>query len=299
METRVVSPANFLLKIDSFSLLHKHGIYELKTKEFKSGDYKWRLVIYPNGKDEEGYISIYLAIADKSALPSTWEVNATFSICLFNHISDNYRYSIGSAVRFHALKPEWGFKKFISKKNLTDLSKGYLVDDKCVFGAEIFVNEHKTVTQSLSLNSVYTDPYKREFKISNFSILKEKWVSKVFEVGGHKWKIEAHPNGCEEETGRSLSIFLSHIVSNNRPSSERVCPCFTMRVKDQSSDHKHHQMTLSDRWFSASEAYDWGWYSFIELSSLKDPNKGFIVNDCCLLEIEITVVFAVSTTRST
>ncbi|KAL3641566.1 hypothetical protein CASFOL_012381 [Castilleja foliolosa] len=314
-ETRVASPANFLVKIDSFSLLDKHGIQKLETREFKAGNYMWRLVIYPNGHGsgndhDKGYVSVYLAITNTSALPSNWEVNATFSICLFNHVSSNYLYSLGRARRFHALTREWGFKKFICRKALTDPSKGYMFEGKCVFGAEVFVNENKAVIECLSVKSVDKEPYKQEFKISNLSKLKEKWVSKEFTVGGHKWVIDVYPNGNGQGTGSCLSIFLRRVVSNNRTSSEkgiasifsshvvsnncassgRVMPCFTLRVKDQSNDLKHHQYTCSGIWFSsASTGSSWGWDSFIKLSSLNDPNKGFIVKDSCVIEVELAV----------
>ncbi|KAL3655343.1 hypothetical protein CASFOL_001129 [Castilleja foliolosa] len=264
METREASPAHFLVKIDPFSLLHKRGIDKLETTEFKSGAYKWRLVIYPNGhgtgKEGEGYVSVYLAMADKASLPSNWEVNATFSVCLFNHISDNYCCSLGRARRFSELNPERGFMKFMSKKTLTDPSNGYVVDDKCIFGAEVYVNENKAITQCLSVKNVYPEPYKQEFMISNFSTLKVKWISDEFTVGGHKWIIDVHYNGSGKETGRSLSIFLrNNVVSNNCASSERVRPCYTIRLKNQLHDRGHRQMTISDRWFSASKSEDWGW----------------------------------------
>ncbi|KAL3641553.1 hypothetical protein CASFOL_012368 [Castilleja foliolosa] len=197
----------------------------------------------------------------------------------------------GRARRFHVLKQEWGFKQFISKKDFTDPSNGFLVDDKCGFGAEVYIKENKTsVVECLSLKSSTVDkePYKREFKITNFSTLKAKWVSEEFTVKGHKWKIEVYPNGNGEETGQSLSIFLSHVVSNNCASSERVRLCYTIRIKDQSSDLQHHQRTSSGRWFSASND-NWGWPSFIKLSSLNDPKKGFVVKDCCIIEIELPV----------
>ncbi|KAL9139890.1 hypothetical protein ABFS82_O000200 [Erythranthe guttata] len=41
-------------------------------------------------------------------------------------------------------------------------------------------------------------------------------------------------------------------------------------------------------WFSAS-INSWGWPACIELATINDPNKGFIVNDCCLLSINIHV----------
>ncbi|KAL3641564.1 hypothetical protein CASFOL_012379 [Castilleja foliolosa] len=294
METREASPAHFLVKIDKFSLLQKHGIQKLETIEFKSGEYKWRLVIYPNGngtgKDAKDYVSVYLAIANTAVLPSNWEVNATFSFCLFNHVSDKYCYSLGRARRFHALNQVWGFEKFISKKDLTDPLNGYMFEDKCVFGAEVFVNENKAVTECMLLKSVDKDlPYKREFKISNFSTLKGQWVSEKFTFGGHEWMIQVYPNGSGEGAGQCLSIYLHHVVSDNCSSSERVRPCYTIRIKHQSNDHKHHQWTLSDYWFSASKRDGYGWASFIKLSSLNDPKNGFIVKDCCIIEIELAL----------
>ncbi|KAL3641560.1 hypothetical protein CASFOL_012375 [Castilleja foliolosa] len=296
LETREASPAHFLIKIDSFSLLEKHGIQRLETREFKAGNYMWRLVIYPNGHgtgndDKDDYVSVYLAITNKSALPSNWEVNATFSICLFNHTSDKYCYSLGRARRFHVLNQKWGFNKFISKKDLTDPLNGYMFNDKCVFGAEVFVNENKAVTECM-LFRVDKDPYKQEFKISNFSTLKKEWISEYFTFGGHKWMIKAYPNGRGEQTGRSLSIFLCPVVVSVNAagaSSERVRLCCTIRVKDQSNDHKHCQHTFSDYWFSVSKRDGHGWDSIIKLSSLNDPNKGFIVKDSCVIEIELAV----------
>ncbi|GFP85248.1 ubiquitin carboxyl-terminal hydrolase 12 [Phtheirospermum japonicum] len=228
METREASPAHLLIKIESFSLLEKHGIEKYETRELESGEYKWRLIIYLNGQD---YVSVYLAIADTSALPANWEVNAVFSIRLFNHTSGNYRYALGTR-RFHALKPEWCFQKFILKKDLIDPLNGYLINDKCVFGAEVFVNENKAVTECLSLKSVDTDPYKQEFKTANFSTIKDVWTSDEFTVGVHKWEIWVYPNGDGEVSGRSLSIFLHRVVSNNSASSERVRPFYTIRIKD-------------------------------------------------------------------
>ncbi|KAL3623663.1 hypothetical protein CASFOL_032479 [Castilleja foliolosa] len=277
-ETREASPTNLLVKIYSFSLIDNNRIDRLETKEFKAGNYMWKLVICPNGHGaDQGYISVYLAITNTSALPSNWEVNATFSFCVLNHSTNNYRYSLGIARRFHALNPEWGFKKFIHKRVITDPSNGYVLRDKCIFGAEVFVNEDKAVIECMSLKRFDKNPYKHEIKISNFSTLKEKWCSGVFTVGGYKWRIEVYPNGCEEETGRSLSIFLRHVgsnnltftrrviasifqghgVSNNRATSERVMPYYAISIKDKLHDLKHHQhFVVLDVGFKVPKIWD-------------------------------------------
>ncbi|KAL6510933.1 hypothetical protein OROGR_022057 [Orobanche gracilis] len=186
MEKKEASPAHFLIKIESFPLLRKSGIDKYETKEFAAGNYKWRLIIYPNGDGTGKYgnhVSVYLAIADTKSLPENWEVNAVFSICIFNQISGEYLYTLGWTRRFFPMKTEWGFPKFMRMKTLTDPSNGYMFNDSCVFGAEVFVSESKaaTVTECLSFNGVSV-PHKRDWKISNFSMLEDLWTSEEFTI---------------------------------------------------------------------------------------------------------------------
>ncbi|GFQ02799.1 ubiquitin carboxyl-terminal hydrolase 12 [Phtheirospermum japonicum] len=192
-----------------------------------------KLIIYPNGQgDSLGYVSVYLEIVDISALPANWEANVVFSICLFNQISCNYIYSLGRTRRFLKMKTEWGFPKFISKKCLMDPSNGYLVDDKCVFGAEVFVHENKAVTDFLNVKDMTYSPRKLELKVPSFSELKDLRVSDEFTAGGRKWNIKVYT------TGRWLSVYLSYAASNNDAPREGVRARFSICVKSQTSD-KH------------------------------------------------------------
>lgn len=51
---------------------------------------------------------------------------------------------IGKSRRFNALSPKGGFPGLITKKRLMDPRNGYIVDDNCVFGGEVFVMKPKT-----------------------------------------------------------------------------------------------------------------------------------------------------------
>ncbi|EYU25564.1 hypothetical protein MIMGU_mgv1a023089mg, partial [Erythranthe guttata] len=145
METREVPSAHFLIKIESFSLFDKYKINKYETSEFVAGEYKC------------DYISVNLAMTDTSSLPTNWEVNVVFNIFLFNQISGHYLYSLaGITRRFQTMKFEWGLSKFISNEILSDLSNGYLVNDTCVFGAEVFVIERQAAVECLSLDNVDT-----------------------------------------------------------------------------------------------------------------------------------------------
>ncbi|XP_012833022.1 PREDICTED: ubiquitin carboxyl-terminal hydrolase 12-like [Erythranthe guttata] len=236
METREASPAHFLIKIESFSLLEKCGIDKYETREFSAGEYKWKLIIYPNGDDDKAkdcndYISVHVAVANTSSLPANWEVNAVFSIFLFNQISANYLSSLGRTRRFLGMKSEWGISKFISKKIMLDPSNGYLVNDTCVFGAEVFVINSETITECLHLKNVDI-PYKRDWKIPNFSQLGDVWESEEFSTEDHKWKMCLYAKGNGEATRRGVSVYLEHVGTKS------VKACFTIRIENQISD-KH------------------------------------------------------------
>ncbi|EYU25599.1 hypothetical protein MIMGU_mgv1a017993mg, partial [Erythranthe guttata] len=184
METREVPSAHFLIKIESFSSFDKYKINKYETSEFVAGEYKWKLILNFNGKDSD-YISVNLAMTDTSSLPTNWEVNVVFNIFLFNQIFGHYLYSPGVTRRFRTMKFEWGLSKFISKEILSDPSNGYLVNDTCVFGAEVFVIERQAAVECLSLDNVDTR-YKHDLKISDFSKLEETWNSAYFIAGGQK-----------------------------------------------------------------------------------------------------------------
>ncbi|KAL7145557.1 hypothetical protein ABFS83_07G092500 [Erythranthe nasuta] len=273
MESREAPPTHFVIKIESFSLFEPCGIDKYETEEFAAGEYNWKLVIYPNGDNivgkDSGYVSVYLAMADKSCLPV--EVNANFSIFLYNHISGRTR-------RFLGMKSRWGFSKFMSKESLKDPSNGYVVDDNCVFGAEVFVVKKQAVPKCFSLKDIYI-PFKRDWKIPNFSKLGNPWESEEFTAGGQKWKIRLYSKG-REEAASHISIFLQRL------GSERVQVSYTLCIKNQVSD-QHKKRTETDHLFIITDT-TWGWDKLIEIATMNDPEKGYIVNDSCLIHVEIS-----------
>ncbi|KAK6118632.1 hypothetical protein DH2020_047624 [Rehmannia glutinosa] len=289
METRDASPAHFLVKIESFSLLSESGINKYETRDFEAGGYKWRLIIYPDGHKsgkEGNHVSVYLAMAGTSSLPVGWEVNAIFSIFLFNKILDNYLCTwSGKVRRFHAMQSEWGFSKMISKNSLKDESNGFLVDDNCVFGAEVFVIERQQVVECVSVLKV-TNPYKRDWMIENFSKLEDVWTSEEFTAGDCQWKIELYPDGDKREKGRSVSIFLHCVDSKRFAPNEKVRADFSIQIKN--SLHSTDDSGSVSHWFTSLEI-SWGFPAFLTTANMRDPGKGFIVDDCCFLEIEISV----------
>lgn len=71
--------------------------------------------------------------------------------------------------RFHRLKPECGIAKLIPRDVFDDAGNGYLIDNKCAFGVEVFVLDSKFVGENLSppvkLDKTFT------WKVSDYSNL--------------------------------------------------------------------------------------------------------------------------------
>lgn len=91
------------------------------------------------------------------------------------------------------MKTKWGFAQFVSLETLRDPCSGYLVDDCCMFGAEVFVIKHTGKWESLALldllasttmshNAIFT------WVIQNFSKLNQSSCqSDEFCIGGKNW----------------------------------------------------------------------------------------------------------------
>ena len=84
------------------------------------------------------------------------------------------------------MKTEWGFTKFLPLDTFKDVSHGYLVNDCCLFGVEVFVHNHSSKLECVSMtkqpaNSTLT------WKIENFSALDEESYSQEFTVADSQW----------------------------------------------------------------------------------------------------------------
>ncbi|KAJ4723408.1 Ubiquitin carboxyl-terminal hydrolase 12 [Melia azedarach] len=289
-------PTHYIIKIQSFSSLandeyevddNEDGHY--KCSEFEAGRYKWNLVLYPNGnkrKNVKDHISVYLGIANTNSLSFGWEAYAIFCLFLLDQNKDRFlivQDGMGNAKRFHGLKHEWGFDEFISLEDFNDASNGYLVDDTCVFGAEVFVKERNVAKgECLSMIKNSTS-FKHVWKIEKFSYLTNYKDSELFTAANHKWKLGLYPRGDADASGY-LSLFLFLTDPN-----VKIYAGFTMRILDQVQGTRHKTFVNNKGMWFDSPTYGWGSSRLVELSQLKDPGNGLLVNDVCIVEAEVTV----------
>ncbi|CAL5353737.1 unnamed protein product [Camellia sinensis] len=204
------APPSHYFKIQSFSSLSKASIEKYNSDKFEAGDYKWKLSIYPNGnkdRDGHGHVSISLTLVDTSSLLVGWEVKAIVNFFVFDQVGDMYHtLSAGNIRRFHAMQTEMGVPKFIDLEVFSDSLNGYLVNDTCVFGVDIFI-------------------LKQTRKGEYLSVVKEI-------VTDHKWKIRIYPRGNGDGKGNSISMFLCLDETTLSPDTKPFVKVI-LRVKSQ------------------------------------------------------------------
>ncbi|KAK4838396.1 hypothetical protein QYF36_013434 [Acer negundo] len=282
---RNAPPSDYLFKIKSFSLLSNASIERFSSDDLEAGGYNWTLWIYPTGnksRNGKDHISIYLEPAETSSLPAGWEVNVILNFFIFNHLRNKY-FSIkdGWETRYHAMNTMSGIAKFIDLKTFSNPESGYLLDDTCVFGVEVFVVKNTLKEGCLSMMHEPATCY-HTWKVTNFSTLaNEKYDSESF--GCNKWYIILYPNGNSDGKGNSISLFLGLSLSSIAPGTKLLVKEI-MRVKNQMNG-KHIEYQVGNM-YPPRNSNALGWTRFMSLAKLKDPKLGFLVDDSLIIEVE-------------
>ncbi|KAM1027675.1 hypothetical protein PS2_040127 [Malus domestica] len=315
---RSFPPDHFTMEIKPYSLLSNPQAKIYESSVFEAGGYKWRLSLYPNETiDGKGYISLYLALAStnpstsltlRSIFPGSRkpvDVYATFRLFVFNNKSVEDKYltvedGSGKVRPFNERRTqEWGFAKFLPRSTFE--SQGYLFNDCCTFGAEVFVHKNnRKISKEPFILWKPTNPMRAaQFRLESFQSKHDpEYLSPEFTLQGRKWKLRVCPRGeGKKQKDKSLSLFLRLTEDLNTLPS--ICAEFKLRVLDQVR-HDNIEKTVS-HWFSSSNC-EHGCQSFMPLKTLQDSSKGFIQDDALSVEVEIlaiSVAKAPATTNKT
>ncbi|XWS40771.1 hypothetical protein CRYUN_Cryun17cG0024200 [Craigia yunnanensis] len=293
--TRDLPPAHYLFNIESFSLLVDTRVEMYESQAFESGGHNWRLSLYPNGNKKSngiGFISLYLQIEETENFPRTWEVNVNLRFFVLDQIRDKYltiEEGDGAIKRYYQMKMEWGIAQLLSLDHFKDASNGYLVDDCCTFGVEIFVIEQTGRLERLSMikqpsNNTIT------FKLENYSkSYSDYYESGVQTIGDSKWRLVVYPRGLKTRTTTSLSVFLELAEAYKLPPKRKVYAQYKLRVKDQYNSNNNSESTVTPHWFTAT-SYQGGYPDLLSLWDLRDKSKGYLVYDTLIVEAEIIIV---------
>ncbi|MBA0675518.1 hypothetical protein Goari_017058 [Gossypium aridum] len=130
------------------------------------------------------------------------------------------------------MKTEWGIAQLLSLDHFNETSNGYLVDDCCSFGVEVFVIKQTGKLERLSMmkqppNTTIT------FQLQKYSVpFYERYTSDVQTIGDSKWQLIVYPRGNIRAKNNSLSVFLGLVEAQNLPPKGKVYAQYTLRVRD-------------------------------------------------------------------
>ncbi|XP_062099852.1 uncharacterized protein LOC133805702 [Humulus lupulus] len=294
LHERDALPSHNLLKIKSFSTLAKSSI-EKFSNDFEAGGYKWNFCIYPNGdksKDGEDYISVYLEILETITLAAGWEVNAIFNFFIFDHIRDKYVGTQDASVRrFHCMKTQWGVVKFVDLETFNNPYNGYLVNDTCSFGVEVFIVKTRSKAECLTLiNNPVT--LKAGWNFSSVTKVTRKFLETPFVVGGdYKWRLLFYPSGYQIEGNKInniVSVYL-YVDTSTLSAGTKLLVHYTFRLEDKRNG-KHFERSDTKLFGAAAR----GFREFMSETKFRDPENGFLVNDECLIRAEFEVLGVVT-----
>ncbi|PON77850.1 E3 ubiquitin-protein ligase SIN-like, partial [Trema orientale] len=173
-----------------------------------------------------------------------------------------------------------------------DPSNGYLVDDSCVFGAEVFVVIHTRSWESLSLPMPPPIPVlTTSWDIENFyKSGKDFHRSNVFTAGGKEWYLRIYPNGYGENKGKAVSLFLFPSNWAKNSTKAAVYAKFKLRILDRVNG-KHAEDKVQFCFGTLRHPINGdGSFRIISLKDLQDPKNGFMVKDRVSVEVEFLVV---------
>ncbi|KAK6242521.1 MATH/TRAF domain - like 7 [Theobroma cacao] len=316
---REVPPTHYILKIESFTslvgILRKTGLDHYESNVFGASGRYWMLLLYPwEDKKRNGShcISLYLKLVDYIKGEN---YKALVIFFVYDQLKGKYWSFQDTTVRtFHGMD-ESGVSQLVSPECFENASNGFLVNDSCVFGVEVFaIQSGNKVEHFRTLRKQSEKVY--IWNVEKFSELKATGhFSEPFSVGGFKWRLHLYPRGIPKARGKYLSIYLClHDESEPDPGSgqkkqddskgasgsgkkkqynpqlprgKKMHVEYKLSINNQGKDKKPEKISKRGyAWFSALDTA-WGFPYFTNLDDPGWRRGGFIFQDALLIELQI------------
>jgi ICP0-binding domain of Ubiquitin-specific protease 7/MATH domain/Ubiquitin carboxyl-terminal hydrolase/Ubiquitin-specific protease C-terminal len=102
---------------------------------FSLGGYTWRVLLFSRGLNQSQYLSVYLEVAEQHRLPTGWVRHATFTLVAINQLDAAQQLKLSVTHDFRAKAADWGYKEFVSFRQLSDPAIGFVVNDTLILEA--------------------------------------------------------------------------------------------------------------------------------------------------------------------
>ncbi|KAL4377474.1 hypothetical protein GQ457_02G028730 [Hibiscus cannabinus] len=157
----------------------------------------------------------------------------------------------------------------LSQETFKNGDNGYLVEDCCIFGAELFIIAPTSKLGQLSMIK-HPSGGTITWKIENFSLLHQIcYYSPVKSVEGE---------------GTHLSLYLELAEPDKLAPNREFYVKYNLRLRDQIKSNHSESETPIEKCFDSSTP-SWGYLKFVRLKYLNDLSKGYMVKDAELLVI--------------
>jgi len=103
--------------IENWGNLVEDKVY---SPEFQLGDYKWKILLFPNGNTDNEYVSVFLVNLNVRATGADkrTHVCAKLVLSIRNYNDYSFYYAKFAHHRFNNTEDDWGFNRLIEKRNL-------------------------------------------------------------------------------------------------------------------------------------------------------------------------------------
>nr|KJB78322.1 hypothetical protein B456_012G184300 [Gossypium raimondii] len=277
---RELPPTHYMVKIKSFLSLvkslekreHKNYI----SDEFEASGFKWHLLLYPGVEKEKENPQVSLSLEFVSPKKLDKEIKAVVIFFLHDQVNNRYlSIQDTDTKRFSGKKKESELSPIVPLECFENPLNGYLVDDKCAFGVEVFVLEDDGKTRA-SFRTLIEESKKVILDVCVKKFISEKTrgvYSKPFTLGpnpeeAYKWRLHLS-KGIDEKKDRYMSIYICLLQMENQTEFPLG---WKMHLEFRLSLTYPNSNTISQQgkaWFSVEEKA-WGFPKFIKLDALRD-----------------------------
>ncbi|KAF6134062.1 hypothetical protein GIB67_005072 [Kingdonia uniflora] len=237
------------IRIESFSAL-SDVFTTYKSAPFRLGSYYWKLILYPKGNNVKDHISLYLE-TEKFDFPKIWELEIVCKFFSYDQIRNKYLAFEARDKTFFQItgaQVRYGFSNLVHHSTFHDPCNGYLVNDICLFGVEIFIVSYRGRSKCLSLiKGVPKD--KHTWMIERLTKSNDACYSNTFIAGGLKWEMKLFPSSTSRgwlnnkkvtgSTGMDFNLTLNR--RGNTTGGREGLAHISWFVKNRSNHEKRHE----------------------------------------------------------
>ncbi|CAN6676783.1 unnamed protein product [Malus baccata var. baccata] len=233
----------------------------MKSEVMKECRAKHQLKIYKHETNDLSFVSY-------SVSPATHYILKLESFSMLKELAGGYKWKL-------VVFPYGNKKKNVEHHisiNLEMARTDSLQPDWEVYvDFRVFVRKERRASKGTCISMIKNAAkYTHVWKIKKFSKLKDEcYYSKPFTAGNKRWKIVIYPKGNSTSKGTHLSLYLTLADVKNyilAPKSLQRLPC------------------------AFASQRSWGRASFITLVTLNEADEGFLMNNTCIVEADVTVV---------